>query len=71
MKGNSTCREQKIPQGSCPGKDRLEAEGVPVARSVSSRDMRGKNGEADASLKLLNRRMPNGTYGGVRGRLPH
>ena len=22
------------------------------------------------SLKLLNRRMPNGTYGGVRGRLP-
>ena len=38
------CGKQKIPKGSCPGRDRLEAEEKPEARSMSRRDMREKNG---------------------------
>ena len=38
------CGKQKIPKGSCPGRDRLEAEEEPEARSMSCRDMREKNG---------------------------
>ena len=38
------CGKQKIPRGSCPGRDRLEAEEEPEARSMSRRDMREKNG---------------------------
>jgi len=38
------CREQKIPKGSCPNQYRLEAEGDSGARSMPSRDVKGKNG---------------------------
>ena len=38
------CREQKIPKGSCPNQYRPEAEGDSGARSMSSRDVKGKNG---------------------------
>jgi len=44
MKGQDMCGKQKIPQRSCPGMDRLEAEGYPEARSMSSRDTRRRNG---------------------------
>ena len=44
MKGQGMCGKQKIPKGSCPGQDRLEAEEEPEARSMSRRDMREKNG---------------------------
>ena len=40
VKGRGMCGKQKNPKGSCPGRDRLEAEEEPEARSMSRRDMR-------------------------------
>ena len=65
MKGNSTCREQKIPQGSCPGKDRLEAERYPEARSMPMRDTRGKNG-GDLMQRIVSRENMVQAYKQVR-----
>ena len=63
------CREQKITQVNCPDEDRVEPESTPGVRSILLRATDGKDGADLFVHKLLNRRMPNGTYGGVRGRL--
>ena len=62
------CRMQKITQVSCPGKDRVEPESTPGVPSIPLRATDRKDGADLFVHKLLNRRMPNGTYGGVRGR---
>jgi len=65
MKGNDMCGKQKIPQGSCPGMDRLEAEEHPEARSMSSRDIRGKNG-GDLLQRIVSRENMRRAYRQVR-----
>ena len=62
------CREQKITQVNCPDKDRVEPESTPGVPSIPLRATDRKDGADLFVHKLLNRRMPNGTYGGVRGR---
>ena len=62
------CRMQKITQVSCPGKDKVEPESTPGVPSIPLRATDRKDGADLFVHKLLNRRMPNGTYGGVRGR---
>ena len=63
------CREQKITQVNCPDEDRVEPESTPGVRSILLRATDREDGADLFVHKLLNRRMPNGTYGGVRGRL--
>lgn len=65
MKGNDMCRKQKIPKGSCPGKDRLEAERYPEARSMPMRDTRGKNG-GDLMGRIVSRENMVQAYKQVR-----
>ena len=62
------CRMQKITQVNCPDEDRVEPESTPGVRSILLRATDRKDGADLFVHKLLNRRMPNGTYGGVRGR---
>ena len=62
------CRMQKITQVSCLGKDRVEPESTPGVSGIPLRATDRKDGADLFVHKLLNRRMPNGTYGGVRGR---
>ena len=62
------CRMQKITQVSCPGKDKVEPESTPGVPSIPLRATDRKDGADLFVHKLLNRRMPNGMYGGVRGR---
>ena len=69
MKG----RKQKILGNSCPQEDRAELEvnvGVQTFMWITETDC--TKGYADIKwlhpLKLKNRRVPNGTHGGVRGR---
>ena len=63
------CRMQKITQVNCPDEDRVEPERTPGVRSILLRATDRKDGADLFVHKLLTRRMPNGTYGGVRGRL--
>jgi len=65
MKGNAMCRKQKIPKGSCPGSDRLEAERYPEARSMPTRDIRGENG-GDLMRRIVSRENMVQAYKQVR-----
>ena len=65
MKGNDMCREQKIPKGSCPRRDRLEAETPPEVRSMPMRDTRGKNG-VDLMRRIVSRENMVQAYKQVR-----
>ena len=65
MKGNDMCRKQKIPKGSCSGKDRLEAEGTPEVRSMPMRDRGGKNG-GDLMRRIVSRENMVQAYKQVR-----
>ena len=52
----------------CLQRDSVEREGYAGVPSVGARD-NGKRDNANQALWYLNRRVPNGTHGGVRGRL--
>ena len=54
MKGNNMRREQKIPQGSCPARNRLEADRYPEARRRLIQDMRTRNG-GDLMSRIVSR----------------
>ena len=62
---HAMCREQKIPKGSCPGSDRLEAEIPPEVRSMPMRDIRGKNG-GDLMRRIVSRENMVQAYKQVR-----
>ena len=63
-------RKQNTQQWGYPCNDRREAEGNRGALSMPSRrDGIVCGADSQSALKTLNRRMPNGTYGGVGGRL--
>ncbi len=63
-------RKQNTQQWGCPCEDRREAEGNRGALSMPFRRDRIVCGvDSQTAHKTLNRRMPNGTYGGVGGRL--
>ena len=53
---------------SCLQRDTVEQDGYAEALSDTTTQLEEQNGVICA-LKRLNRRIPNGTYGGVRGRL--
>lgn len=59
------CREQKIRQRNCPGKDRLEAEGNPGVRSMFVRETNPKDG-ADLFERILERNNLNRAYKQVK-----
>lgn len=61
------CRAQKITQLNCPGKDKVEPESTPGCGAYLCGQLTGKTVQILTALKFLNHRMPNGTYGGVRG----
>ena len=51
----------------CLQRDSVEREGYAGVPSVGARDNRERD-NANQALWYLNRRVPNGTHGGVRGR---
>ena len=50
-----------------PQENRVELEGNAGVQSITSTSEKRRN-DGNVTLILSNRRMPNGTYGGVRGR---
>jgi hypothetical protein len=62
-------KEQKTGQDTYQQKDRAEPEGYEGGQTFIWMTEKGNANTTENTLcKLRNRRIPNGTYGGVRGR---